>query len=303
MKNLSKKNWYDDELIWWGKFHKIMNKQWLLDDKLNQSFRAPIDQEKISFLYTKNGFILDLGCGAGHFSHMIHNMGMNVLGIDFSHDQIAKAKNDYVSNAQEKIDFICTNFFEWDYKNYLNNFDAIHVEAFLHHLHDDDLEDFFKIVGEILKPGGKLFLYEPIYHEKFTLNLFQKYILRFFSGILSVIINKIPRLFGLVDSELKNNISKGYNGMSPHERAIPFELLVKLAKKNKLKILSTFPKRYKSIGFFLNIMTLNRCIYKDLLIFISPIIIKLDYLLFKLVNNRRLGSQYDFILYSIKIQK
>jgi 2-polyprenyl-3-methyl-5-hydroxy-6-metoxy-1,4-benzoquinol methylase len=303
MNKLSKKNWYRDERDWWATFHHIMNKQWLLDSELNLYFRKPIDEEKINYLFLEGGYLLDVGCGSGHFSHSIHSLGMNVLGIDFSLDQIKKARVDYSPKSTRRIEFICKNFLEWDYLNYIEAFDSINIEAFLHHLPDDDVNSFFEIVGLVLKPGGKVFMYEPIYYEDKKLSYLKKSILRLYSISQSILINKIPKLFNLIDKELLIELSKGYKGISPHERALSVQTIRNMAKKNKLHITSLSPKRYKSIGYFLNIMTIIPGAYNNLLRLLCPVVIYIDKLLFRFFPNSNLGSDKDFLLYAIQIKK
>ena len=74
-------------------------------------------------------------------------------------------------------------------------------------------------------------------------------------------------------------------------------------KKNKLHITSLSPKRYKSIGYFLNIMTIIPGAYNNLLRLLCPVVIYIDKLLFRFFPNSNLGSDKDFLLYAIQIKK
>jgi len=100
----------------------------------------------LELLDTKPGeHILDLGCGTGHLTQRIQNLGAIVTGIDSSAEMIHQAEENFpdvkfgVANA--------TNFY------FAEPFDAIFSNAVLHWIKDQD--SVIKAVYDNLKPGGR----------------------------------------------------------------------------------------------------------------------------------------------------
>jgi sterol 24-C-methyltransferase len=97
--------------------------------------------------------VLDLGCGCGAIaSHVASLTGSTVYGINIEKSQIEK--------AWENEDRARLNFAVGDFNNPLrfgdNMFDAVYnVQALTY---ATDLEQTFKEVFRILKPGGRLFI-------------------------------------------------------------------------------------------------------------------------------------------------
>lgn len=89
--------------------------------------------------------ILDLGCGTGHLTKRIADVGANVYGLDSSSEMLVKAREAYPD-----ITFIQT-----DAQNFTLNerFDAVFSNAALHWM--SDAEGVVTSVSRILKPGGR----------------------------------------------------------------------------------------------------------------------------------------------------
>ncbi|MDH5548229.1 MAG: methyltransferase domain-containing protein [Gammaproteobacteria bacterium] len=101
-----------------------------------------------SRLISKNGNLLDLGCGAGvPFARSFVDFGWNVTGVDFSEKMIALA-NQNVPEMHAIHSDICNVKFENEY------FDAVTGIYSLFHISRDQHEAVFKKIHGWLKQGG-----------------------------------------------------------------------------------------------------------------------------------------------------
>jgi SAM-dependent methyltransferase len=100
--------------------------------------------------------VLDLGCGPGKTSSILHEMtqpGGGVLGLDFSKDRIEIARQRYGERAN--IDFEVHNFY--DPLDRFGLFDCIWVRFILEY-HRKKSNTIVKNLARSLKPGGSLCL-------------------------------------------------------------------------------------------------------------------------------------------------
>ena len=116
----------------------------LYDDK--HAFVFHYGQNVLDVLEIKPGErILDLGCGTGHLTSEIQQLGGDVVGIDSSAEMIAQAKSIYPG-----IDFRVANGADFQFDK---QFDAVFSNATLHWIHEAD--EVIKCVYNCLKPGGR----------------------------------------------------------------------------------------------------------------------------------------------------
>jgi SAM-dependent methyltransferase len=97
--------------------------------------------------------VLELGCGAGHFTQELARSGADVVAIDVSPDllQIART-NCGAPNVKYQIE----NAYELSYDDAV--FDSVVGSSVLHHL---EIEKALRDVYRVLKPGGTIFFTEP----------------------------------------------------------------------------------------------------------------------------------------------
>ncbi|MBN2853324.1 MAG: class I SAM-dependent methyltransferase [Clostridia bacterium] len=95
----------------------------------------------------KNPRILDLCCGAGYESMRMHQLGADVVGLDFSKESIKIARD-----KNPGIQFHIGNMLE-DY-SYINQVDGITVIAGFVHLSNNDLRTAFTQAATILRNEG-----------------------------------------------------------------------------------------------------------------------------------------------------
>ncbi|MBQ9265003.1 MAG: class I SAM-dependent methyltransferase [Clostridia bacterium] len=94
---------------------------------------------------------LDLCCGCGHDSQRIHNLGYEVIGIDFSEESIRIARE-----RNREITFYIDNILN-DY-SYIGKVDEILVIAGLVHIETTMLRDAFSRMHHVLTDSGRLFI-------------------------------------------------------------------------------------------------------------------------------------------------
>lgn len=96
--------------------------------------------------------LIELGCGAGAFTQRLTKLNLDITGMDISFKSIALAKK----NVPD-VEFMVGDIEDTGFKN--NSFDIIIYSGVLHHF-----PDLSKVLGEgfrILRPGGRLFSYDP----------------------------------------------------------------------------------------------------------------------------------------------
>ncbi len=101
--------------------------------------------------YPPGSRFLDLCCGAGYDTQRLHNLGYDVVGIDFSEKslQIARSKNPTISFYHENI----LN----DY-SYIGKVDAIFIIAGLVHIEKSELKTAFSNMSKVLNSHGQVFI-------------------------------------------------------------------------------------------------------------------------------------------------
>lgn len=111
--------------------------------------------------------VCDFGCGAGETSTELAAAGYQVIGFDISPEMIALAKRraelDGVANRAE---FSVANAAELELRS--GNFDAILVQAVLHHI---ELDKGLATLESLLAPGGVAVIIEPVAFSPFLQKL------------------------------------------------------------------------------------------------------------------------------------
>lgn len=96
---------------------------------------------------SKNGKVLDIGCGPGHDTEYFAKNGFQSTGIDFSTKMIQYAKNSRTAGTFKKIDMLkLAKHFS---KNY---FDGVWLSSSLTHLRNKDIVKVLKQIKIIVAP-------------------------------------------------------------------------------------------------------------------------------------------------------
>lgn len=108
----------------------------------------------------KNGNLLDIGCGDGRLSDKMYVYFENITAIDPDKKRINNAKKLIKPNLLKKTKLIADDFLHVNLP--FNYYDCIICCHIIQHIPDDYLENWFKKIRQLLKPGGLLVLMTSI---------------------------------------------------------------------------------------------------------------------------------------------
>jgi len=292
--------WHENEKDWWNDHGAYMSYQWSLNEKMGHALRSELEADYINYLLKPGESLLDVGCGSGWLSIAFAVKGMNALGIDISETQISNAILSKDRNNIKNVSFECADLIHWDITKYENKFKSVFLNAFLHHLPENELKLIFEKISAVMQPGGRVYLYEPLSCDKGKNNV-AAVIDFLFKTLLYTMIFYIPKLFNLYSNRHQLELNRGYSMNSPHERPINIEWLYKYCS-DSFEIFEIKPWHLYSMAFGMQSMAL-----KPRLICIYSLLAKPWYLvdkcLLKLFGWRSFSSPNRFILCSIKLVK
>jgi len=96
--------------------------------------------------------VIDVGCGTGQLAAFLAVKGRSVLGVDYSEQSLALARELKRRLALANVDFRRVNLLDWDLPP--ESFDYVFCNGVLHHT-SDPFAGFQNLV-EITRPGGML---------------------------------------------------------------------------------------------------------------------------------------------------
>lgn len=102
---------------------------------------------------------VDMGCGTGEFSIKLKEYGVNVIGIDISKKSIEYCREKYT--AINELSFEVQDIEKTTWKE--GSVDIIFLGGVLHHF--PKREKVFKEAYRILKKNGRLYAFDPNYHN------------------------------------------------------------------------------------------------------------------------------------------
>jgi 2-polyprenyl-3-methyl-5-hydroxy-6-metoxy-1,4-benzoquinol methylase len=297
----SEQLWRKEEMEWWESFAPIMTYQWKLTPALNKVLRQELVNDYTQFLLKPNGRLLDLGCGSGWLSFFFAEKGMSVLGIDFSQEQIDAAEKQKSERGIEAIHFECCDLVHWNCIQERETFDSVFVNAFLHHLPSNDIEAIMSKIATVLKPRGRVYLYEPMTTFLQSKALTLKSIEYVLNKVIGLAVGKFPRWLKLWSLHFQKEIEKGYNGCSPHERPLDIEWL----KTNCLKSLDLVEVKcwhLYSLSFAMQAMVIKPGI-RFVYFWLARLLYYIDRTILSKVDWKKFTSGNRFILCSLKLEK
>lgn len=118
----------------------------------NFSFVHRYGQEVLELLDAEPGAtVLDLGCGNGALTQVLHDLGYQAIGLDDSADMIAGARE-----GHPDLTFMQANAIDFSLETPV---DAIFSNAVLHWIDEANQPSLMRSVARALKPGGQ-FVFE-----------------------------------------------------------------------------------------------------------------------------------------------
>ncbi len=152
------------ELNWWNSNAEIVSKVWEMHEELSNSIRKNYLKKAKSFLSndTKCARALELGCGSGWVGQSIAGPRLNIIGIDFSENQIKLA----TANAKRRgLDDYCQYQVSSSFSRYRDGIDGVLIHCFLHHLNEMEIEEILNALSSLRK-GTRIWIYEPAFYSK-----------------------------------------------------------------------------------------------------------------------------------------
>ena len=155
------------EVEWWDRFSAVSDRVWSLDPELSAALRGRYFQRAATYLLqgaSRNGAVLDLGCGSGVTSSFLAQRGVRVVGVDISESQIAAAREmARTHRSAASMEFRVADVSELDQSG--ERYDGVVAHAFLHHLAHDELSATLRTISGLLEPGGRAWFYEPVFPD------------------------------------------------------------------------------------------------------------------------------------------
>ncbi|QKX02264.1 bifunctional 2-polyprenyl-6-hydroxyphenol methylase/3-demethylubiquinol 3-O-methyltransferase UbiG [Wolbachia endosymbiont of Dirofilaria (Dirofilaria) immitis] len=149
---------YDEDEI--SKFAKIASEWWDENGKFKPLHM--MNPVRVSYIIEKikefkkcdlsEISLLDVGCGGGILSESMARVGINVMGIDVSEENI-KAAQSYTKKVGSNIEYTHTSIEELSSNK---KYDVVLLMEVVEHVNNLDL--FMKKAIELLKPGGLIFI-------------------------------------------------------------------------------------------------------------------------------------------------
>ena len=110
--------------------------------------------EKFNQLVPEKANILDLGCGYGFMSYMLHFLSSErtITGVDYDELKIDTANNCY--SKSDKLSFYCEDVMKFP----VNGYDVIIISDVLHYLASEQQVELLKKCFSGINPGGRIII-------------------------------------------------------------------------------------------------------------------------------------------------
>ncbi|MCE7995878.1 MAG: methyltransferase domain-containing protein [Roseivirga sp.] len=116
--------------------------------------------------------VVEVGCGDGHLIMSLDDKISRKVGVDLSERSILMANAFNNSN----VEFICD-----DASNVDGEFDVVVSPEVLEHIPDEGVSDFFRLLDQKCKPGGKILISVPTTNMKLHEKHYRHYDIELFT--------------------------------------------------------------------------------------------------------------------------
>lgn len=246
----------ESELRWWDRFADVMATQWNLTPAMNRAVRADYERDYEEFLWKPGGSLLDVGCGTGVRTHALAQRGMEVDGIDFSARQLELARELAGRAGVPGMQFFQRDLVRDDWCGRHRQYDSVFINALLHHLTYEELDLVFARLRACVKPGGRVYLYEPLLSNGPRPAWWPAFdVLDFLWRGAMFVYMRAGRRLGWFDRPFREAMSAGYTGISPDEHPIGIDRL-RAAWGAEFEMLECRPYHQYSIAYAMSVMLL-----------------------------------------------
>ena len=130
--------------LWFYLFvQKCFNTVFGLDRKINGTLKEYTEGKDV---------VLDFGCGTGEYTHTGKKIG---IGVDINDEYLRYAHKTYKG---ERRSFLKMSAIALGIKSL--SVDVVYCSRFFHHLSDADIKIFLLEIGRVVKPGGKIVIFD-----------------------------------------------------------------------------------------------------------------------------------------------
>lgn len=142
---------------------------------------------------SENTAILDIGCGTGNYTNLIHRITKSrVYGMDMSEGMLEKAKE-----KNKNINFIIGSAEDIPLQD--SHFDFVYMTDVIHHV--PNIEKMFCEIYRILKKGGKVCIATQSYNQ-----IDLRYMTEFFPDTAAQDKGRYPDIEDIVKAACKNGL-------------------------------------------------------------------------------------------------
>jgi SAM-dependent methyltransferase len=136
-------------------------------------YTIPLPTKLVSFLRSRSGAILELGCGYGRTCFFLYENGLRVTGVDLDRVQVGSALQEAKSRGiHEGIDFLINDATDLCFPD--SSFDAVTMLGVLTLVSKREIPRIMNEVERVLRGSGYVFIEEfgrtwdnPVYRKRY----------------------------------------------------------------------------------------------------------------------------------------
>jgi demethylmenaquinone methyltransferase/2-methoxy-6-polyprenyl-1,4-benzoquinol methylase len=107
--------------------------------------------------FDARGDVLEIACGTGQTTSILAESATRLTALDAAPEMIDEARRRPELGA---VDFVQQDVFEWKPPR---SFDSVVFTFWLSHVPAERFEPFWRVVGDVLAPGGRVFFADSLY--------------------------------------------------------------------------------------------------------------------------------------------